>query len=89
MTLDVDGHSFAFEDATRYFHPDVGYAYSWPRPSGMSSWTDGQAVAVKITAVPVISIEAVTSTVEYGGNNNYADSVAEFKFTASAAPTTR
>ena len=31
--------------------------------------------------MPVITIEAVTTTVEYGGNNNVAESTAEFKFT--------
>ena len=41
----------------------------------------GQTVAVSITAVQVVTIEAVTATVEYGGNNNAAESTAEFKFT--------
>ena len=83
MTLQVSDESFAFEDATRYgaSNSDVGYSYSWPRPSGMSVWTNGQTVAVSITAVPVITVEAVTTTVEYGGNNNAAESTAEFKFT--------
>ena len=82
MTLHIGSHSFAFEDATRYGpNSDVGYTYSWPRPSGMSAWTSGQTLAVKITAVQVVSIEAVTATVEYGGNNNAAESTAEFKFT--------
>ena len=36
---------------------------------------------MKITALPIITIEAVTTTVEYGGNNNAAESTAEFKFT--------
>ena len=47
----------------------------------MSAWTSGQTLAVKITAVQVVTIEAVTATVEYGGNNNAAESTAEFKFT--------
>ena len=81
MTLQIGDHSFAFEDATKYHHLDAGYVYSWPRPSGMSSWTSGQTLAVSITAVPVITIEAVTTTVEYGGNSNAAESTAEFKFT--------
>ena len=81
MTLHIGSHTFAFEDATEYSSTDVGYTYSWPRPSGMSAWTSGQTLAVKITAVQVVSIEAVTATVEYGGNNNAAESTAEFKFT--------
>ena len=82
MTLHIGSHSFAFEDATRYGpNSDVGYTYSWPRPSGMSAWTSGQTLAVSITAVQVVTIEAVTATVEYGGNNNAAESTAEFKFT--------
>ena len=81
MTLHIGSHSFAFEDATKYSSFDAGYTYSWPRPSGMSAWTSGQTVAVSITAVQVVTIEAVTATVEYGGNNNAAESTAEFKFT--------
>ena len=82
MTLHIGSHTFAFEDATEYgLNADVGYTYSWPRPSGMSAWTSGQTLAVSITAVPVVTIEAVTATVEYGGNNNAAESTAEFKFT--------
>ena len=86
MTLHIGSHTFAFEDATEYGpHSDVGYTYSWPRPSGMSEWTSGQTLAVKITAVQVVSIEAVTATVEYGGNNNAAESTAEFKFTRTGS----
>ena len=81
MTLHVDGYELEFEDASTTSDFDVGTAYTWPRPSGMSLWTSGQTLAVKITAVPVITIEAVTTTVEYGGNSNAAESVAEFKFT--------
>ena len=82
MTLHIGSHSFAFEDATRYGpNTDVGYSYSWPRPSDMTLWTSGQTLAVKITAVQVVTIEAVTTTVEYGGNDNAAASTAEFKFT--------
>ena len=81
MTLHIGSHSFAFEDATKYSSFDAGYTYSWPRPSGMSAWTSGQTVAVSITAVQVVTIEAVTATVEYGGNNNVDESTAEFKFT--------
>ena len=82
MTLHIGSHTFAFEDATEYGpHTSVGYTYSWPRPSDMSIWTSGETYAVKITAVQVVSIEAVTATVEYGGNNNVAESTAEFKFT--------
>ena len=82
MTLHIGSHSFAFDDATEYGpNTDVGYSYSWPRPSGMSRWTSGQTVAVSITAVQVVIIEAVTTTVEYGGNDNVDESTAEFKFT--------
>ena len=81
MTLHIGSHSFAFEDATKYSSFDAGYTYSWPRPSGMSAWTSGQTVAVSITAVQVVIIEAVTTTVEYGGNDNVDESTAEFKFT--------
>ena len=80
MTLHVEGQSFAFENATESFDGDVGYVYAWPLSSSFG-WAEGATVAVSITAVPVIFIEAVSTTVEYGGNDNYAESTAEFKFT--------
>ena len=48
-------------------------------------WAENDEVAVKITALPIITIEAVTTTVEYGGNNNAAESTAEFKFTRTGS----
>ena len=80
MTLHVEGQSFPFEDAAESRDDDVGYVYSWPLSSSFG-WADGDPVAVSITAVPVITIEAVSTTVEYGGNDNYAESTAEVKFT--------
>ena len=80
MTLHVEGQSFAFEDATESEDGDVGYVYAWPLSSSFG-WAEGATVAVSITAVPVIFIEAVSTTVEYGGNDNYAESIAEFRFT--------
>ena len=80
MTLHVEGQSFAFEDASETVDDDVGFVYAWPL-SASFGWADGDTVAVSITAVPVIFIEAVRTTVEYGGNNNYAASTAEFIFT--------
>ena len=80
MTLHVEGQSFAFENATESFDGDVGYVYAWPLSSSFG-WADGDTVAVSITAVPVITIEAVTTQVEYGGNGNAAASTAEFRFT--------
>ena len=80
MTLHVEGQSFAFEDASESVDDDVGFVYAWPL-SASFGWADGDTVTVSITAVPVITIEAVTTQVEYGGNNNAAASTAEFRFT--------
>ena len=80
MKLFVGGQVFAFEDATYSADATYGHAYTWTHDP-LFGWTTGQTVAVKILAEPVITIEAVTTTVEYGGNNNYADSIAEFRFT--------
>ena len=69
-----------FEDAAYATEDTYGHIYTWPI-SPRFGWVDDQTVHVEILAEPVISIEAVTTTVEYGGNNNAAESTAEFKFT--------
>jgi hypothetical protein len=84
MTLHVGGRSFAFADATTFNNFDVGDIYSWPLSSSFG-WANNDEVDVSITAVQVVTIEAVTSTVEYGGNNNAAESTAEFRFTRTGS----
>ena len=61
------------------------YAYQWSIRNMRFGWAVNDEVAVKITALPIITIEAVTATVEYGGNNNAAESTAEFKFTRTGS----
>ncbi|WP_419554202.1 hypothetical protein [Candidatus Poriferisodalis sp.] len=80
MTLHIGGRSFAFEDAAYATHVTYDDLYSWPL-SPRFGWAENDEVEVSITAVPIVTIEAVTSTVEYGGNNNAAESTAEFRFT--------
>ena len=80
-TLHIGERSFDFAHATYSFETATSiHAYSWSL-SPRFGWATGQTVAVKITALPIVTIEAVTTTVEYGGNDNAADSVAEFRFT--------
>ena len=80
MTLHIGGRSFAFEDAVYEMSNVYDNLYSWPL-SPRFGWANNDEVDVSITAVQVVTIEAVTSTVEYGGNNNVAASTAEFRFT--------
>ncbi len=71
---------FDLADATYATDSTYGHVYTWTL-SPRFGWSDNDRVSVKITAKPVVIIEAVTATVEYGGNNNAAESTAEFKFT--------
>ena len=73
---------FDFADATYATDSTYDHVYTWTlSTSTRFGWSDNDRVSVKITALPVVIIEAVTTTVEYGGNNNAAESTAEFKFT--------
>ena len=80
MGLFLGNQLFPFEDAVYALDADYDHVYTWPHDP-LFGWTTGQTVAVKILASPVITIEAVTTTVEYGGNGNAAASTAEFRFT--------
>ena len=80
MSLYLGSQLFAFEDADYLAGSIYGHVYIWPHDPNFG-WTTGQTVAVKILASPVITIEAVTTQVEYGGNGNAAASTAEFRFT--------
>ena len=71
---------FDLADAAYATDSTYGHVYTWTL-SPRFGWSDNDRVSVKITAKPVVIIEAVTATVEYGGNNNAAESTAEFKFT--------
>ena len=80
MSFFVGGLLFEFKDAAYLAGSNYGHVYTWPHDP-LFGWTAGQTVVVKILASPVITIEAVTTQVEYGGNNNAAASTAEFRFT--------
>ena len=84
-TLHIGGRTFDFADATYSADSTYDHVYTWPITNNRFGWATSNTVAVKITALPIITIEAVTSTVEYGGNNNVAESTAEFKFTRTGS----
>ena len=59
------------EDATN------NHVYTWTAASNFG-WTDGQTIAVSITALPIITIEAVTAQVQH-------KKIAEFRFTRTGS----
>ena len=76
-TLHIGERSFDFADATYSFQSGTSiHAYSWPL-SPRFGWATGQTVAVKITALPIVSISGV-SQVEY-------KEIAEFTFTRTGS----
>ena len=90
MRLHIGGRTYNFADAgfaVNNIGGDNYHTYSWNFTPSLPrfNWASGTAVVVKITALPIITIEAVTATVEYGGNNNAAESTAEFKFTRTGS----
>ena len=92
MRLHIGGRTYNFAHASHSAQTLSGtlvQLYTWNFTSSLPrfDWASGSAVAFKITALPIITIEAVTTTVEYGGNNNAAESTAEFKFTRTGSTT--
>ena len=90
MRLHIGGRTYNFAHASHSAQTLSGtlvQLYTWNFTSSLPrfDWASGSAVAFKITALPIITIEAVTSPVEYGGNNNAAESTAEFKFTRTGS----
>ena len=90
MRLHIGGRTYNFADAgfaVNNIGGDNYHTYSWNFTPSLPrfNWATGTTVAVKITALPIITIEAVTTTVEYGGNNNAAESTAEFRFTRTGS----
>ena len=80
MTLHIGARTFDLDNAAVVADGNL-YAYQFRNIGTRIGWAVNDEVAVKITALPIVTIEAVTTTVEYGGNDNAADSVAEFRFT--------
>ena len=78
LTLHVGGRTFDFNDAT-LVQDGNQYAYQWRNLGSRIDWAENDEVVVKITEGKSISVTG-DSEVEYGGNNNAANSVAEFTF---------
>ena len=83
-TFHMSGRTFNLADASITVDDGALRGYQF-RNQGRLGWSKNDEVAVKLTALPIISIEAVTTTVEYGGNSNAAESTAEFKFTRTGS----
>ena len=76
--LHIGGRTFDFEDATTVDDAPLR-AYQWRNLSPRFGWSDNDTVDVKITERKSISVVG-GSDVEYGGNNNAAESTATFAF---------
>ena len=77
-TLHIGERSFDFADATYSFETTTSiHAYSWPL-SPRFGWANNEAVAVKITALPLVSVNRATSQVQY-------KEIAEFTFTRTGS----
>ena len=75
--LHIGGRTFDFDDAT-YAHDSGYHAYRWPL-SPRFGWAENDTVAVRVTERKSISV-LPGNDVEYGGNNNAAESTAKFWF---------
>ena len=84
-TLHVDGRTFDFNDATYSTDSTYDHVYTWSITNNRFGWAVSDEVALKITEKKSISVSggltASHKTVEYGGNNNAAESTAIFWFT--------
>ena len=78
-TLHVDGRTFDFNDATYSADSTYDHVYTWSITNNRFGWAVSDEVAVKITEKKSISVLGGNS-VEYGGNNNAAESTAKFTF---------
>ena len=72
LRLHIDGVAFLFAFATYSTDATGSHIYTWTAPSNFG-WKNGQTIAVSINALPIITVEAVTSQVEHKG-------IAEFRF---------
>ena len=77
--LHIGGRTFDFEDAN-IVQDGTLYAYQWSIANDRFGWAENDEVAVKITERKSISVYG-GQDVEYGGNNNAAESTARFTFT--------
>ena len=85
MRLHIGGRTFNFADATYAFETATStHSYAWSL-SPRFGWATGQTVAVKITALPIVGITALTTQVQYGVAGNWANAQAEFQFTRTGS----
>ena len=77
MKLSVDGRAFNFSFATYNLDAASNHVYTWTHFQNFG-WATGQTIAVSITALPIITLEAVTVQVEHKG-------IAEFRFTRTGS----
>ena len=73
----VDGVSYRFFLSTHSVDASDAHVYRW-RAFSTFGWTDGQEIAVSITALPIVTIEAVTTHVEH-------KKIAEFRLTRTGS----
>ncbi len=82
-TFHMSGRTFNLADAIVVDDGNLrGYQF---RNQGRLGWSKNDEVAVKITALPIVSVHTDGTDVEYGGNNNAAKSTAEFVFTRTGS----
>ena len=82
-TFHVGGEKFVVDDGVTVDDGALrGYQF---RNIGRTSWSDNDEVAVKITALPIVSVHSASRSVQYGGNNNAARATAEFWFTRTGS----
>ena len=77
MKLIVDGLTLNFAFATYRLDAAANHVYTWTHFQQFG-WATGQTIAVSITALPIITVEAVTAQVEHKG-------IAEFRFTRTGS----
>ena len=82
-TFHMSGRTYNLADAIVVDDGNLrGYQF---RNNGRIGWSDNDEVAVKLTALPIIVVDTNGQDVQYGGNNNAAESTAEFVFTRTGS----
>ena len=77
MHLNVGGIASPFAFATYMEDAAHNHVYTWTALQDFG-WANGQTIAVSITALPIITIEAVTAQVQH-------KEIAEFRFTRTGS----
>ncbi len=77
MRFNVDGQEHRFALAVPSTDAQNNHIYTWVNSTDYG-WTNGQTIALTITALPIVTIEAVTSQVEH-------KKIAEFRVTRTGS----